>query len=75
MHKINALFMAVRTVSIKTGQVSKTWKMSKITTIPKKTGVTSDPQNYRQISIESCLEKLILFNIRMNNILNIDKVK
>jgi hypothetical protein len=44
--------------SLSTGILAENWKKSKVTMIPKKT-TTSDPNNYRPISLTSCLGKLV----------------
>ena len=44
--------------SIKCG-IPKSWKSAKIKMIPKKDGMSKDPEKYRPISLTSCLGKLI----------------
>jgi exonuclease III len=39
--------------------IPKTWKEAKIIMIPKKDGMSSDPEKYRPISLTSCLGKLV----------------
>ena len=38
--------------------IPQTWKEAKITMIPKKDGMSKDPEKYRPISLTSCLGKL-----------------
>jgi len=39
--------------------IPQTWKEAKITMIPKKEGMSRDPEKYRPISLTSCLGKLV----------------
>ena len=51
--------------------IPKSWKSAKIKMIPKKDGMSKDPEKYRPISLTSCLGKLIerLVRARLYNLL------
>lgn len=46
-------------LTLKEGKIPNAWKESQITMIPKGSKVASDPNNYRPISLLSCLGKLV----------------
>ena len=46
-------------LSLIKGELPKAWKTACITMIPKKSKASSDPSNYRPISVTSCLGKLL----------------
>jgi exonuclease III len=59
-----------------TGSFPKSWKIAKIVMIPKKEGYTSNPNEYRPISLTSCLAKLFekLVHSRLYNFLELQKI-
>ena len=52
------LVLKLCNLSLKEGKLPEEWKVSRVTMIPKKQPA-SDPNNYRPISLISCLSKLI----------------
>ena len=61
---------------LKTGIIPSNWCISFISPIYKNKGSTSDPDNYRGISLISCLGKLFtaLINERLNKFVNVNNI-
>ena len=53
------LLVRMANISIEKGELAVSWKRSRVTMIPKKTGYSEDPTCYRPISLTSCVGKLI----------------
>ena len=58
--------------SVQTSTIPSSWKIAIVTMIPKKKNNSSNPKDYRPISVSSCLGKLLekLLRTRINNFLS-----
>jgi hypothetical protein len=57
-YNFNLLLLKLFNLIVQKGEVPSDWKVSKIKMIPKKLGCSSNPSEYRPISLTSCICKL-----------------
>ena len=74
--KIRVIILALINLTIKKNQLPSNWKNSIVTMIPKKCANSSDPKDYRPISLTSCLAKITekLIAIRLKSFLKQNKI-
>ena len=70
-NEFKKLILKLLNFTLKTGELPLSWKESKITVIPKKSTSSSNPKDYRPISLTSCLAKLAekVISIKLNQYL------
>jgi hypothetical protein len=74
--KFRLIILSLINLTIKKNQLPNNWKSSIITMIPKKGANSSDPKDYRPISLTSCLAKISekLIALRLKKFLKVNKI-